>query len=575
MKYRQLSKFQIKAEITLMLQKITSPEEMSREQQNKYLAKLGSIEDNDYVVEIFVKELSKADYKKGQVINLFLQELANLEQVSESLWAYIKSPNSPDELKDLSGIILKNLGDTTDPEEFLNYLENPRAIVDKETKKLLEVASINPEAQIDFLDFLFSLPEPEQVNLIKSLQKDYSSECLVNVVISAFESRLIPHMDEFLLKIIGETKSSKAIPVLKEFLEYSKDEKLNKKAQISINTLKLSGINTENEEGSETAGKITQNSDPYEFHTNIPDGLGNQAIIASRERENGDILVMNVVVNDVHGILDCFGFYGISKTDFRRIADKFQEKSTGIPVMPEYCRYLLEKAEKINKTDNLPVPYEYVAWKPLLSDIEPLDFSNIDRMSDEWADEKFVNEGYLLYKFPDFNHWFLEEDDHPAIKPRMEGIVKDLIKKKELYTKNRHELESFLESNLNALMAEIFSKDIKEIYKSRLQNIAFLFNFENLEHFRNIAATLAWLIDPKNNSGISSNEFFREIARKTILEGLLRYQYNLYNEAQQSTNSWNLRKTGKEKTAVKQEFEKNSIEEIMEILCNNQAYNGF
>lgn len=569
MKYRELSKFQIKAEITLIFQKIKTLEELSREQQCRYLAKLGSISDNDYVIEILIKELSKVDYKKGQVISLFIQELANLEQVSGPLWEYIKSPDSSDELKDLSGIILKNLGDSTDPEEFLNYLENPKAIVDKETKKLLEVASFNPEAQIDFLDFLFSLPDEEQINLISSLQEDYSSECLVNVAIPAFESRLIPHMDEFLIKIIGETKSPKAIPVLKNFINYSKDEKLNKKAQISLNTLKLSGIDIENKDCHSLKGDLVKNSTPYEFHTNIPDGLGNQAIIASRERANGDILVMNTVLNDIHGILDSFGFYGISKNDFRRIVDKFQEKSTGIPVTPEYCKYFLDKAEKINKTSGIALPYEYLAWKQLLDDIEPLDFKQIEKNTTEWADIKYIKESHLLYKFPDFSHWFFEDEDHPVIKDCLEKIINEILENKEFYIENPKKLEDNLESKLNSVMDEIFNDEVREMYKFRLQNIAFLFNYDGLEHFKNISSSLAWFIAAEDKIDVKENLFFREIIKKTIIEGLLRYQYNIQNQEKQMANPWNLRKSGKEETMVKEEFEEQSIQEIIEILCRS------
>ncbi len=569
MKHRKLSKFQIKAEITLMLQKTTSLEEMSREQQLKYLAKLGSIEDGDYVIEVLVKELGKVDYKKGQAISMFLQELATLEQVSDSLWEYIKSPNSPDELRDLSGVTLKNLGDNTDPEEFLNYLENPKAIVDKETKKLLDVASINPEAQIDFLDFLFSLPEVEQMNLIKSLQEDYSSEHLVNVVLPAFESRLVPHMDEFLIKVIGETKSCKAVSVLKDFIKISQDEKTVKKALISLNTLKISGVDTETDENLDLKAKITENSAPFEFYTNIPDGLGNQAVIASRKRVNGDILVMNVVLNDIHGILDCFGFYGISKNDFSRIVCKFQEKSTGISVSPEYCKYFMEKAEKINRIGNMPLPYEYVAWKPLLSDIAPLEPDSIEKITSEWADKTFIGKSPLLYKFPDFDHWFFEEDDHPVIKKSLEEITLKLVEDKNFYLENGPELENFLEAYLEKLMDEIFNEETREVYKFRLQNIAYLFSFEDLEHFKNIAASLAWAIDPKNGFNVKDNGFFREIIRKTIYEGLLRYQYNLDNEIRQSVTPWNLRKEGQEKMSLKEKFSKNSIEEIIENLCKN------
>lgn len=565
MKHRELSKFQIKAEISLMLQKLTSLEELSRDDQLKYLAKLGTIEDNNYVVEVLAKELKKTDYKRGQVIVLFLQEIATLEQLSETLWDYVKSPDTSDELRDLAGIALKNLGDETDPEEFLSYLENPKDIVDKETKKLLEIASVNPEAQIDFLDFLFSLPENEQVNLIGSLQEDYYSECIANVVIPTFESGLVPHMNEFLIKILGETKSPKAALTLQDFIAYTQDDVLKKKAGVSLNMLKLAGVYPENP--NEVKEEITEVSSVYEFHTNIPDGLGNQAIIGSRIKPNGDVLMMNVVVNDIHGILDSFGFYGISKSDFRRIIDRFQEKSTGIPVSPEYCKNILDKAEKINKVNNLPIPYEYLAWKPILSDIEPLEPSEIKNLISQWADDKYLEEGTSLYKFPDFKHWFFEEDDYEIVKQSLSEIVEAVIEKKEFYAKSPAELGNYLESKLNSLMPEVFTSEVREIYQSRLENIAILFDVDELRHFRNISASLAQLIAPENNSDITDVPFFREIIKKTITEGLLRHQHNLRSEEKQRSNPWNLRKKNQDKEVDEQKFEKENIEEIIQVLC--------
>jgi hypothetical protein len=185
------------------------------------------------------------------------------------------------------------------------------------------------------------------------------------------------------------------------------------------------------------------------------------------------------------------------------------------------------------------------------------------------VDERLINEGHLLYKFPDFNHWFFEEDDHSAIKECLDQIINSVVEKKEFYIENQPELENFLESHLNKLMLEVFSEDIREMYKFRLQNIAFLLNIEELKHFRNIAASLAWAIDPENNMDISDNSFFREIIRKTITEGLIRYQYNLYNEEKQSSHPWNLRKSGQDETVNHQKYEEQGIEEIVEILCGD------
>lgn len=563
MKYRDLSKFQIRAEITLMLQKLDSAEELSREQQLKYIHKLSSIRNNDYVMEVLAKELGKSNYQKAQMLSLLIQAMATLEQVDDILWSHIKTPGISDEIKDIAGMTLKNLGDNTDPEEFLAYLENPRDIVDKETKKLLEIASINPEAQIDFLDFLFSLPENEQINLIRSLQEDYSSENIVNVIAPVLESRLAPHMDEYLIDIIGETRSQEAVSVLENILEYSDEEKIQKKAGISLKKLKLSGVN-------EKKDQISAISDIHECHITIPDGMGNQALIISRKKPNSDILLMNIVINEVHGILDCFGFYGISRDDFNRIIQKFQEKTTRFVAIPEFCRYLLEQAEKINKANRQPIPYEYISWKSIIKDIPQADY-DFDRITGEWADEKYLSESMLLHKFPDFEAWFFEDDDHPAIQENIEKIVGNIRENKDLYLKKPAKLEKFIESEVNRLLPVIFDRDVRKQYKKRLQNLAILFNIEELEHFRNIAASLAGAMSPESGFDITNEPFARKIIEKTIIEGLLRHQYNIDNLEQQDANLWNLRKKCSKSSSKKQDYYKEqNIKEIIDILYDGK-----
>ncbi|MFW6275928.1 MAG: hypothetical protein ACOC2M_04785, partial [bacterium] len=451
---------------------------------------------------------------------------------------------------------------------------DPKAVVDKETKKLLEIASMNPEAQIDFLDFLFSLPETEQFNLIHSLQEDYSSEYIINVISPALESRLACHMDEFLVEVLGESRSEKAVSVLKDIIEYSRDEKLSKKAKKSLNVLKLAGIDVENVQNFDKNTDIAKISDIYECHMSIPDGMGNQAVIASRIKPNSDVLMMNVIINDVHGILDCFGFYGISKDDFKRIIDRFQEKSSRFVISPEYCRHVLEEAEKINKINNLAIPYEYIAWKAALKDIEPTYFDS-EEITREWADRKFLSESEQLNKFPDFENWFFEDDDHQAIKSHIEKTVNNIAEKKDFYLQNQQEFIDYIESEISELLPLIFEPAIRKMYKKRLQNTAILFDIAEAEHFRNISASLAWAMSPESNFDIMNNSFIREIVKKTIIEGLVRYEYNLYTEEQQKANPWNKRKDSKNNENKPPEQQKQSIEELIEILCEHEAENSW
>lgn len=529
MQTRDLSKLQIRAEVLLILQKLKSVDEMSKDQQDKCLLQLRSIRDVNHVLEVLVKELVKADSQKAQLISIFLQELGDLGSLQEVLWGYVKSPHTSDELKDVSGIILKSLGDQTDPEEFLNYFSDPKAIVDKETQKLLEVASVNPEAQIDFLDFLFTLPEQEQINLVDSLKEDYSSEYLVSVCVPALEARPSYKMQETLIRILGETRSSYAVKALTDTIKYSQSDFLKKLAQKSLSMLKLSGVKTDEAALTDYVAPITKSSDIYECHTNIVDGAGNQGFIISRIKPNKDILMMNVVINDVHGIIDCFGFYGISKQDFVRIIDKFQEMATRFIVSPEYCKYRLEKAEEVNKLNSARLPYEYAAWKSLITDVKPLEL-DFKQTCKKYKSDSLINETVLLYKFPDFQHWFLDEEDHPAVEKILKNAVDDLLTNASILAKNKTKAKAWLEEYLSPIFDEVFDHEIREIFRSRLCDITYLLDYQGLELFRDISASLAWCATPEYSYNLKTIPFFRELAKRTLLEGLIRHEYSQEQE---------------------------------------------
>jgi hypothetical protein len=356
-----MSKLQVRAEVLMMLQQLSLFEDIPKVETDKYLAQLQSFENIDDVLEILLKELARSDIKKSQIIAYFLVELGNLEKLRDGLWDYIKDPATSDNLKDLASVVLKSLGDNSTPEELLSYLNDPQELVDKETQKLLEIASVNPEAQIDFLDFLFSLPPDEQVNLITSMKDDFTNKSLANVFIPALESNPTEDLSAIIIDALGKIRSPYAVSCLSDIVKYSNNEKLKKLAHKNLSLLKISGINLEQALKEPLGNEICKISDIYKCYASIIDGAGNQGIIVSRNKDNGDILTFSTVINDTEGIVDCFGFYGISPDDYTKIVNKFQYELAAVPISPEYCKYKLLQAEHISKTNNTFIRYEYLS----------------------------------------------------------------------------------------------------------------------------------------------------------------------------------------------------------------------
>lgn len=543
----------------IILQQLSSYNDIPKNETDKYLKQLRSYENIDDILEILIKELSRSDNQRMQVIAYLIIELGNLMQVKNQLWEYIKDPASSDVLKDLSGVILKSLGDTSTSDELLSYLNNPEELVDSETQKLLEIAAINPEAQIDFLDFLFSLPQEEQINLLNSLIEDFSNEHLANIFIPALESSTSEELSSVIIETLGSIRSPYAISCLNDIIKYSNSNNLTKLAHKSLNMLKLAGIDFEQNANLQLGAEVCANSTMYRCYASIIDGAGNQGIIISRKKENGDILTFSTVINDLEGIVDCFGFYGISKNDYARIVDKFQGELAAVEISPEYCRYKLIEAEKINKVNNIPVRYEYISWKALINDVEHFNPQKIYQNINKWADSPYVNALDILFSHPEFKFWFLGENFSRSAGEFLNGILNDIITNKTEYLNNPKSLLENMNNRVQSAIPIIFNNETIELYKNRLTEVAFLFDVQGIELLRNIVASIAIQIK-NNNKQIFEILFFDYLLKKSIIEHLIRY-YNCQNQGSQKVcpQIWG-------KKSEKKEFPKNNINEITEIL---------
>ncbi len=522
MEEKNFSKLQIRAEVLAAIQRLASFIEAPQSEKQKCLARLESLGNKKYIAEILCKELTRSDERRLKAVAFFTVELCSLEDVKEDLWSYIKDTNFSDYIKDTCAVVLRELGDTTDPGVFLSFLENPSEIIDQETEKLLMNALVNPEAVVDFLDFLYSLPENEQLNLIGSLNEDYTGNHLANILVTTLETMPQEHIQAAIIEALGETKSEIAVPILHELANCSQIPLIQKTAKKSLSMLKLSGINT-SEDLMDIRGKdICAITEAYECFAGYIDGAGSQGVIVSRIKPEKDILMFSVVVNDIEGIIDCFGFGSISVADYERIVSRFTRDALCVKVSPKYCRFVLQKAEAVNKKNNTPMPYEYISWKNLT-----YDFPQYENCPENELKTKIqcatANNPVLLFNFPEMKYWFLDENDNPYIKPLIRKILDNIHENIETYSQNSTDLVNLLNDEIKSIIPTVFDKEFIEIFAERLLNIALLFDFQNLDDFRNTALTLA--LDIREN-GISSDNavFFETIMQKTLIEGFLRYR---------------------------------------------------
>lgn len=493
-----MNKIQIKAEILATISALST----SSQPNSALLTDLKMIEDKKTVLDILIKELINASEQKALIICWLLTELIDKETLNNELWNVIKAPEYGDHIKMIAFNMLKDLGNKIDYDVISGYFEQFNELINKETKQLLDTAIMNPEAQIDFMDFLSSISDNDKIILIKSLEEDYANDALANILIPVFLFYINTEVGNVALEILGRSKSQLAYHALENAKKYAPENLLGR-INKAISELKMSGIRVDNTE--EFYKNILKESKPYKVYVSFPDGHGNMGIVFSRIRANKTLQFLAIVTNPRYGILDSFGFNSMTERDFYKIVDKFYNYQEKYEISASVAKYLIDQAEEGSYTNNESIPYEYVCWQSILLDIEAEKPElNLEKRELNQKDvDKLCMSDYV-------QNWFFDEITSESFKAFIDKLSSE-------YKANNFDvdLDKFIADNFDSIYT---AKELA--YKLITFNIAAYLRM--LKGDKELAETLYSLG--------SNYAFLTNIIRKSIYEYYVGKRYILKNQ---------------------------------------------
>ena len=484
-----LNPFEIKAEISRILEELDGVNDF--ENYEVHYRTLDSQSDKTIICKLLFREIN---HKNQSLVKFLLLRYCPQQDLIEKLWEIIKNNLSSNNAKIFALDLLRDIDTNWSYDECGKYLDNPDELVDSDTKKILDSAIVNPEVQIDFLDFISTLPEDDKVVLLNSLAKDYSKDELANMLVPVFLSMPQSDAGKTALDILGNSKSQLAYHALVESLEFVNNN-LHPLINKNLSKLKLAGIREDNTVA--FYKELLKTSKPYKSCITYPDGHGNQAVIFSRINNQDKVKFVAIVIDDYKGIKDCFGFNEISKFECNAIIERFYKGQRAVDLSAEELKYILSKAEKISGQD---FPYEYICWKNLFADIEPAELS-LNHDIKKLSNKEF--EDILKYDFTDF--WFLDAE----YSDEFEDFIKIANKTESV------DFEKIIEENTD----KIFYEEERKIWSERILNVAVLKHIGGNEKQ---AKNLFGLYHDKN----LIREMFKNIIRKSLYE----YYYAAKNE---------------------------------------------
>lgn len=500
-----LNKLQIRAKILPILAELKADTRLSYDVFIQKTQELHEIEDFDTFFDILCKEMSKKnDDKYTDILRAMTLEFIPRDMFDEKSMKILESANEPDMLKYQIIQIMKTIGKNIDYQEFFEYLEDAESIINYDTEKLLEHAVVNPETQIDFLDFLAALQTEDKTLLIDSLAEDYTGNNLANILSPVLYADFPENILLKTIEILGETKSPLAIRSLEFLYDITQSDSVRTACKKSLNLLKLAGANKETADN--FYKKIMSESTPFKCYTGVPDGHYNQGILFSRKRADGSLMMFSLVVSKLYGIVDSFGFFNLSEQEFERIVLRFSKDEIRFQVSPQYCKKLLEEAMALTKKRQETMKYEFICWSMLMCDIDAMQQSE-----EEWVKEhiqvidlnqKIVN---LLYTTNYIDKWFFTVKDNEEFKEMIDDfIAQDIL------------TFEYVENVVNNSFEKIWTEQTQALFLQNILTTCFLFGYTDFTDYAKILYSI--LFNPK-----LKHEMQDEIIKKSVYE----YFFNL------------------------------------------------
>lgn len=464
----QLSKLQIRAKVLSVISEIKSTKDYNEELISKFVDDLSQIDDREALFDVFIKEYIKMEENEYSFSSCLLKVLVPKEYINDKVLDSLKSALS-DEAKYKLVQLLRVVGSDYDYNSLPAYFDNPEDVLDKETKKLLENAVFNPESMLDFLDFVSAVSNRDRKLLLESLSLDYQGDVLANIIYPILYSDFDDKFVLDVIEVLSDSKSSLAIAPFNYLIETSNNDEIKNACQIGLKKLKLAGASEEKAE--EYFKNIVKDTVPAEFFTTIPDGNGNQALLVSRMNTNKKFLLSAIVVNDVLGIVDCFGFFNISQDELVKVLSKFYQSEGKYKVSPEYIKTKVDEALKLTVKNKRKFPYEFICWYPLVKDLNSLDFTFENFVNKNCKRQLITRDDVIYCLTKEYTlRWFITSNEN--------NEVKDLVDK-------IYDFENLDIDEINLLVKNkislVFNEENTLIWKNRVYNMIYLLkaNCEN------------------------------------------------------------------------------------------------
>jgi len=532
------------------LEYLSQFEPPSRTERETVVTQLKTVATETIWCGLLMKELERlsGNARKLEALAELLMEMGSLTLLKDPLWLLITSTSAKDDQREVAHVVLRHLGESGISEVFVEYLDNPEALATKETERLLSLAVHQPEATLEFVDFISTLPPEDQLELLSNMQRDFPAEAIVPVLIPFLDS--LPDDDMVIIQALTMLIGAKT-PQVAYWLHITQENgtafkvpKFEKLIHRGLKECQIAGVykpsNIESLKNLVDQVPLwVLNLETKACYASLPDGYGSQVCLLVLQWPHGDYLAFGMVVNDTEGLLDAFSYTQVREPELNRLLMRFKDQNTKIAIPPSHFRFRVEQAEAKSRELGQSIPYEYTAWKAILLAYK-LPALSPEMLIQEWYRADYIPSVDALLNHREFAQWILpvppDREDFSPFLEQLEELLQHLHEGEDgspviaiAESLSVNKLSATLvemDSWVNATICQLVQEGIHIRLRNRLAEAACLLHWQKSSTYAQLAATASLTLVPvtAETPWIYQQGFLLAYVRRTLLEMLAHFK---------------------------------------------------
>lgn len=439
---------------------------------------------------VVIRELKKSSRHGQKWFAGMMSCLADFAPVAEPLKEAVLSPEIQTEVKKELASLLSERGHPLN-QDLVDAINKSRALSATLISDLK--GGETPEGFMGKVGEVFALPEPLAKSVLREVVQEDEERALplVRAVLKGGGGSL----PSYLTELLATTSSRELHRALLDAAEDKSRPELHKAAKKAIYRLRTSGVELKETEGERTTAL---RAPEYKFigaNASLIDGDGNRMVWLARTKAMGGVLLINCMVNDGKGVVECKAF-GTNKKGFQEISGLIREEHSGVEIDPEYCCYIMEEAAKLNAKSYTALPEDYLEVRQIIERPgrhfdKPLIYNQMAE-SEIYPNPRLLNSSSDLLEHDEFRGWFIPPQMMEPFNFKLQEARESRIILSELSQKER------VEDIINRAVDELFQGDLKTVYRRRLEENAYILYKLGKETEAKLALVAAIAIDDAN-----------------------------------------------------------------------------